>query len=127
MASLTAGCGKSAGPAGPPKHPVSGTVTIDGAPLASGKLLFVGNEGTQMTAVVEQEGRYQMAGGLPAGQYKVSVHPNLPPAPLGPIPEDYKKKAKESELPAKYADRKTSGLECEVKDGENTCDFKLSR
>lgn len=110
--------------------PVTGTVTLDGQPVADADVVFIPSAGSQSQlacqAVTDAEGRYEVsthAGrgkyqpGMQSGVYEVEVlklgafHPLRPPPNL---------------LPARYASRTTSGLRLEVAQGPQTYDIQLS-
>lgn len=105
---LAAGCGGSSA-----ETPVSGTVTLDGDPLAGAAVVFRptgGTPGNGGTGVTGPDGKYTLVGpqgqkGLPNGSYKVTVSRPLrkdgtpPPPGLPPIESD----AVET-VPAKYSD-----------------------
>ncbi len=85
---LLAGCG---GPPVPVLHPVTGTVTMGGKPVAGGGLIFLPESGTWGGQVINGSvnpdgtftvttswmvnGKTQLAPGAPAGRYKVTYHP----------------------------------------------------
>jgi len=71
-AAACAGCNRSA------RLPVSGTVTVDGQPLASGEIAFAPaapGQGNTAGAAIER-GKYSISAeqGLLPGDYKVSIH-----------------------------------------------------
>jgi hypothetical protein len=74
---LAAGCSGSRDDL--PREPVSGSVTLDGQPLAEGAIQFTpagGSEGRQTSATVEvANGEFSIprADGLVPGSYKVSI------------------------------------------------------
>ena len=71
---ITAGCGES-DPLG--RRPVSGTVTLDGQPLADGTVSFQPTgEGTTSSGAVIAAGKYAIARdrGLPQGKYRVVIN-----------------------------------------------------
>jgi hypothetical protein len=63
------------------RHAVSGTVKVDGAPLASGDISFqpVDGQATSGGAIITN-GDYAVpqAGGLAAGKYQVEIHAPVP-------------------------------------------------
>ena len=111
---------------------VSGTVTLDGKPLAgsdklSGTVQFSPETGRGATAVgnLDQNGRYNLSTGsrvgvLP-GKYLVSV------SAVEIIPPKIAGEAGSGRLatPPRYADAKTSGFTAEVSSGRNTFDYAL--
>lgn len=78
---LLAGCGESVKPEViPPLEPVSGTVTIDGAPVAGVAVTFFpagqGAKGNPSTGTTDASGKYSLKhrsgkDGIPAGDYIV--------------------------------------------------------
>jgi len=111
---------------------VSGTVTLDGKPLAgndklSGTVQFSPEAGRGATAVgnLDQNGRYHLSTGsrvgvLP-GRYLVSV------SAVEIIPPKVAGEAGSGRLatPPRYADAKTSGFTAEVSSGSNSFDYAL--
>ena len=88
----------------------SGTVTIDGKALQGGTLRFLSEDGTvNASAMIAEGGRYT-TDRAPIGKCKVSVETESlkfgNAAAYVPIPE-------------KYTNPATSGLEVELKPGEN--------
>jgi hypothetical protein len=109
---VLAGCGE--GSDGLPREAVSGTVTLDGQPLAEGsiQMIPIAKDGRPGGAIIK-EGKFSIpkADGLLPGQYNViisSIDPaSAPPPPSGPpgpvdpatlpknlIPEEYNKRSK---------------------------------
>jgi len=112
---------------------VSGTVTLDGQPIAVGEHVtgvvnFVREDGSgaSATAALDRAGRYTLQtgsrSGVQPGNYRVTVAVTrtiFPDDPNGmPIPKLL--------TPAKYGSAQNSGLRAEVKPGSNTFDFALS-
>lgn len=111
-----AGCGEVAKPI-PKIAPVTGTLTLDGQPLAEANISFEARDGSGMyLGRTDTEGKYfltdQRAGdrGASLGEHRVRVE--KPTEPGGP-----------DTLPERY----TRGLEltATVTPGENTIDFDL--
>src|SRR5262245_59243361 len=74
---LAAGCGGD--PLG--RHAISGSVKVDGAPLASGNISFQPTEGQPTSGgAVVSAGKYAVPreGGLVAGKYRVSINAPVP-------------------------------------------------
>jgi hypothetical protein len=88
---------------------VKGTITVDGQPLPSGRILFHLGDGQFVGAKIKKDGTFKMER-VPAGKYKVTVE-----AAVGD----------KIVLPARYAAEDKSELQVEVKKGDNTLDFKL--
>jgi len=110
------------------KGTVSGKVTVDGAPLAKGTIIFVGeNNGDTASAILNSDGTYALKYGdgfsIPAGDYRVAFTASnageTPPDPMALMdnPEKYKPN---TQIPAKYLDSKTSGLVSVVNAGSNS-------
>jgi hypothetical protein len=82
-----AGCGE----AGPPRLPLSGSITLDGTPLPSGSITFAPLDGPTAATAEVRDGRFttgRQAGATP-GRYQVEIvavqptgkrvpHPDLP-------------------------------------------------
>ena len=130
-----AGCGAAEGLSG--SVPVTGTVTIDGAPLEEGTVGFAPQDpavGQPATGQIK-DGKFSMqttvsSPGVIAGDYKVRIisvdlgtaqelPPGVPPNPNAPPPEVL------SLSPKKYGDIATSGLEVSVKPGMESLNFEL--
>lgn len=116
-----AGCGD-------PKYPVRGSVTLEGGqPLEKGLLVFERTEGgPPLTARgdVKPDGQYELStekpgDGVPPGKYRICLNP----LDTSDVPDEKKV------LPfdRKYLNPSSSGLEYEVKAGDNQFDIKLSR
>jgi hypothetical protein len=107
----------------------SGVVTLDGKPVPRGTVSFHPVAGGPAAyAMIGDDGSYTVqtgrAGGLPAGDYQVSITANEnaavaqtagggPPPPGKPI------------TPLWYRMKETSGLQVTVKPGSNTIDLEL--
>ncbi len=117
---------------------ISGTVKYGDAnvPLNSQVTFFNSTEGIAAVGFADENGNYTLKPaeketGLPAGTYQVTVSPPPPP----PMTEEQYKKMDASamampditykELPKKFYNYMTSGLEFEVKPGPNTFDLDL--
>jgi hypothetical protein len=120
---LLSGCGSSDSFS---SAKVSGQVTFQGQPVAEGVVNFVSPKtGNASSGVLNAEGKYEIADGIPPGDYQVSVTPprvTRPPMPGEPAPE-----AKPyANIPEKVRTETTSGLRTEVKPGANAdVNFKL--
>lgn len=123
------GCGGASGPA---RSSISGTVKLDGAPLAEGTISFIptGPKGGPSSGAPIANGKYTIAaaGGPTAGDQKVEIHslkktgkqiPVAPPAVSATGTVDETVEA----IPAKYNSATT--LTQTVKAGHNTFDFDL--
>jgi hypothetical protein len=120
------GCGYK--PDLPPTAEVSGTVTLDGSPLARAIIQFTpdakkGTKGPTGVAASDDQGHFEVttAGvkGALVGHHKISVHARK-------APKDSTDTMPPSLIPATYNNSATSGLSREVKTGEkNVVDLPL--
>jgi len=98
---------KPAPPERPPDSPpstVTGSITLDGQPLAGASVTFAGGK-RAFTAITDAGGRYAVTDPIPPGQYAVIV--------TG------------AAVPAKFHTTDTSGLVLEVMAGKNNQDLRL--
>jgi hypothetical protein len=100
-----AGCGDDR----PERVPVSGTVTIDGAPLTYGSIMFVNSSTRPAGSAIDSQGRftlscYEAADGAVVGKHRVRII----------AAEPYGDDAVRWLAPKKYANANTSGIELEV-------------
>ena len=111
---LLAGCG------GPTPADVSGTVLIDGTPLADGEILFVPADGKSgPDAGPIKDGKYTIK--ATPGSKKVQIKASRPTAKVDPV---MGAAAKESMIGPEYNDQTT--LTAEIKAGKNEgVDFKV--
>ena len=99
------------GPDYPETVPVSGTVTLDGQPVAGASVVFTPEAGDLATATTDSSGQFQLstyrlADGAAPGHYRVTVaKTTVEPG------EDEKVLFL---VPKKYGNPDTSGLECDV-------------
>ncbi len=130
------GCGGA--PAGPVVVPVTGVITLDGAPLADAKVLFLPNEKTSnpCTGTTDAAGKYTLTQstfqGATPGSYKVTVEV-YQQKDGKPVPEEMKNdmmqliamgRAKQI-LPPKYADASKTTLTAEVTEPKAEVNFEL--
>lgn len=148
---LLAGCGKKKNTKQPDTAKVTGTVTYKGEPVEGATVTFLPAESKDMMskgkgnaayAITNKDGKFTLKtfspddGAVP-GKYIVTVT-KFEKKPVESVPDtdsaDYKPpgendappKPPKNELPAKYADIKTSDLNAEVHaDTENQFDFNL--
>lgn len=131
LAGLLAGC------SGPPDDQpdlgsVSGTVTLDGEPLAEATISFQPQgSGRPSYAVTDSEGYYEMqytgdAGGAKIGKHLVSISTYQEGDPGAPDPEG--QETRPERVPARYNINAADNEEMtvEVTAGSNTIDFSLS-
>lgn len=122
---LVIGCSQS-----PYSSTVSGTVTLDGAPIGPGVIQFLpsGQGGNPATGTIQVDGSYELktsnAVGLNPGEYKVTIavydQPEVAPgerAAPGSAP---------LRTPEKYLSSTTTDLQFTVQDGSNAIDIPLS-
>lgn len=116
--SLLVGC--SGGAADTPElSQVSGTVTLDGAPLTKASVTFQPQSGSSSVGMTDEAGHYELAynkdtNGAVPGQHTVRISKMGEPG----SPNDT-----EDQVPAKF--NRDSKLTAEVKPGENTINFDL--
>lgn len=141
-----AGCG--GGPAAPDLAPVSGTVTLNNAPLPDATVTFMPEKGPVAIGVTNMNGEYSLRTGVNdgavLGKHRVTVAlaarsdkpaNNEPPSDPSQMGNYYEKvtaqRAKQegndskSLIPEKYGKADSSGLSFEVKDGENNFPINL--
>lgn len=137
-----AGCG--GGGAEKPKDAqskVSGKVLFDGKPITldSAVVFYCKDKGATASGKVDSLGSYSLTGsipsiGIPVGRYQVMIQPPSPPPPVVGT-EEYKavmmgkgpKKVAPKDVPEKFHSLESSKIVLEVKEGENTFDFDLSK
>jgi hypothetical protein len=115
LAAIAGGC--SHRPDLPPLAPVSGTVTLDGQPLAGARLEFIpelskGTKGPPSLGTSDQTGHYELTTlrqkGAAVGFHKVKI---IAEGPAGGAADARPK----SLIPPRYNDPSSSGFSCEVK------------
>lgn len=133
-----AGCGSKR----PALAPVTGTVSLDGKPLARGTLTFEAKGLRPATARIEQ-GRileattYRPGDGIPVGQQRIAVFARAEPDGAGSGPSSGKNQpatrhgfpasmTARSLLPPRYNEPSTSGLSVDIGPGSNTLDLPLT-
>jgi len=116
-ATITSGCSQ-----GPKLYPVSGAVTFEGAPVASGDILFIPADTTiAPEPATITDGKYSLQAREGKKRVEIRASKILPGGAKGaggePVPEEY--------LPRKYNSEST--LSAEVKpSGDNKFDFPLT-
>ena len=142
------GCGGPVVPIGPQAQ-VSGGVTNNEKPgmLGSQVVFYHAGKGLTLAAALDAQGKYALTPGdpkvgIPVGSYTVTILPPLDSiVQESPTSADYQKSmqagkvpatvsaksSKDSDIPEKFRDAKTSGLVLEIKEGVNTFDFDLSK
>jgi hypothetical protein len=124
-----AGC---SGSDGLNRQPVTGSVTLDGAPLDGGTIRFMpaSNEATTETSTAISGGKYTFgkdSGPVP-GNYKVSISavndPNIQ-AKQGMVPGEYRPPSTKDKVPAKF--NTNTGLTATVQSNQSApIDFTLT-
>lgn len=124
VAGVMWGCGSESDGL-PPRAPVSGTVTLDGEPLAFAMVTFhPDGEGNPGNASTREDGSYTVStyhsqDGAIIGKHVVTVVRDLPP--------QMRRTASDSaSIPKTYVSKKTSPLKYEVADSSNMIDIELS-
>lgn len=134
------GCGDGR----PGMAPVTGTVTYQGAPLPEGQIAFYPESGRMAAGPIAADGTYQLttfeAGdGAPLGKHTVTItakrvtggspEPKSYAEEIGVAGDPAKRPNNDVRVtwlaPAKYAERDTTPIQCEVKAGNNVLDFDL--
>lgn len=120
---LFGGCsgGTSKGPTGN----VSGTVTFDGQPVATGTVrLYSQKTGETGSGVLTEGGKFKFAEPLPVGSYQaIVVPPQEPPPEVG---KAYEPKTYDN-IPEKYRTELTTDITVEVKAGDNTITVEMKK
>jgi hypothetical protein len=99
-------------------------VTLEGAPLTAGTVLFMNDGGNAASAEIGADGTYTAL--CQPGNYKVVVSP--PPAADPLVASTGGQPASSSPaIPKRYHDLGSSGLSVNAKAGENKFDIPLSR
>ncbi len=126
---LLVGCG---GSAGRETVSVTGTVTLDGAPVAEAGVMFTGPDGgSPVTATTDASGKYTL-NAVP-GKNQVAVSKSVTTGETavaeedGSMPEDSAMSDAKTEwlVPLEYANYRTSGLEVDVSKGMGAADLTL--
>ncbi len=116
---------------GPPLHPVSGTVTLDGQPLANAGVMFLprgDTRGNACLAMTDASGKYTLKteeGGMPGaaeGEFAVTISKMKDPPAGQPAAAET---GIEETLSAKYWDSAQTILTAKVPAGGATLDFPL--
>jgi len=118
------GCGEGAVDDQPDMGQVTGTITMDGSPLADAQVTFRPEKGRAASGRTDSSGKYELiyvgeTKGAKIGSNKVSI---TTPQQESPEEGEETKKPKEK-IPAQYNSKTT--LTADVKAGENVFDFEL--
>jgi hypothetical protein len=126
MLAVAVGCGGDAGPA---RLPASGTITLDGKPLASGTITFIPGEAGPGAFGTIKDGSYRFgtADGPPPGRYSVEITDVRPTGKRVPDPDARTGMIEEvrNAIPPRYNARTELAVEVK-KDADNTFRFDLS-
>ena len=132
LGACVSGCEPLADSGRPKTYPVSGTVTMNGSPVANAILSFQLADGSGSAAgVTDSQGRYELTtfapgdGAVP-GQYGVAITQfEKPPASTG-VPDDHPDYnpnlppfVAKNLLPERYAAPDSSGLTATITEGRN--------
>jgi len=116
------GCGKKVEP--PKVAEVKGKVTLDGAPVSNGRIVFDGGQGVPAGEFDIKDGGYTGLVQVGSKIVRISAYKDHPPQKGPPKGPGYDTK-KEETLPAKY--NTASKETCEVKEGVvNEFNFALT-
>lgn len=136
--------GCNGGPrAGGPTGTVAGRVTIGGQPLEEPVVVtFLGQDGSPATALTAPDGHYELtirtSRSIPVGHYKIGISPYDPTESAASAPVDPRhvldvktgaptaRTQWNSQVPARYGNPATSGLERDVKAGPNEIDLEIT-
>lgn len=139
---MLSGCNGGPG-AGGPTGTVTGRVTIGGQPLEESVVVtFLGQDGSPATALTAPDGRYELtiltSRSIPVGHYKIGISPYDPTESAASAPVDPRQVLDvktgastartqwNSQVPARYGNPATSGLERDVKSGPNAIDLEIT-
>jgi hypothetical protein len=105
----------------PTRVPVSGTVTIDGAPLTFGSVMFVNADTRPAGSAIDGQGRftlscYEAADGAVLGLHRVKVTAAQP----------HGTNAVRWLAPKKYASENTSGIDIEITEPRDDLNIELT-
>jgi hypothetical protein len=130
---LLMGCQNAAGPG---LVPVTGTVHLDGKPLAHALVTFIPDgdtRGVGSEAVTNESGEFKLRSrrsgdGAVAGTYRVTISKRLMPDGSEPVGEDKNSpitSAARETLPATYSSRQKTTLTARVTEGGPPLEFSL--
>jgi len=111
----------AAGGCGSPVGRVSGKVKLDGQPLKSGIVTFLGQDGYRASCAIAPDTTYTFDN-VPVGPINIAVCPRIPPGLRRyeePDPEGV-------EIPVTYGNPEKSGLRYTVKQGSQNFDIILT-
>jgi hypothetical protein len=105
---------------------ITGTVKLNGKPLAAGSITMVGTDGKAIREYIISDGTYRMNGVAP-GPAKVLINgkeippPAEEPGPIPPVPP-----GKRIRLPDQYLSRELTPLTASIKPGKQEHNFDLT-
>ncbi|MBN2292153.1 MAG: hypothetical protein JXM70_06990 [Pirellulales bacterium] len=103
---------------------VAGTVTYQGKPLGTGRIIFFHPSGQAVATDLSADGTYELAAFL--GNNRVAITSYLPEQPDANFKDRGRIAILKNRIPDRYAEPATSGLTFEVKPRENEkADFSL--
>lgn len=102
---IASGCGDGL----PQRVPVAGTVTIDGAPLSRGSIMFISQGGRPAGGGIDSQGHFTLSCYKPGDGATLGLH-QVKVTAIEPINE----RSNRWLAPKKYADERSSGIEVEV-------------
>jgi hypothetical protein len=109
-----------------PSAVVAGKVTLGGAPVPAGTVLFMTDDGQAASAELNADGDYVVH--CSPGRYKIAVTPPPPPDPLAaPAAPATQSSPIAQSIPPRYRDLGRSGLTIDVKQGDNQFDIVLKK
>jgi hypothetical protein len=109
-------------PVSPRMAKVTGTITVDGVPLANAVVSFLPEKGQLAVGTTDAQGKFSLStfeendGALP-GRYRVAIAGQAGPANRQPAGQNDPPPAAKSAIPSRFTDPNTSGLMAEIKDG----------
>jgi hypothetical protein len=123
LAALLLGCGQ---PADERSAVVFGKVTLGGAPLDAGAVLFMTEDGQAASENLAPDGSYTVR--CRPGRYKVAVTPPPPPDPLATPAGAATTQTPPTNrpIPKRFQELGTSGLTVDAKAGNNTFDISMT-
>ena len=115
---ILVGCGPAAVPSGT----VTGTVNLEGEPVAAGEITFISSDGFSAAAPITG-GQFKLEDAVPVGKYSIGIMP--PELTEAPGEGGDEVEAPTSSVPAGYDMPGTSGLSHDVTEGANTVTIEL--
>lgn len=119
---LCSGCGGGDGEV--PTGQVTGVVTLNGQPLPDGAVSFYDDSTGNSAGGTIENGKFEISDPVPAGAYKVAIHPPEPPQP-DDVASSEQASVNAELIPFGYQDESASGLTATVVEGPNSFEFAL--